>query len=84
MTKTALGSAVSSSSDATATAGRPIAKGSIVSVFRGGLVAVRVDDDLLKVDISLQVDIPEVLDPSQSLPDEMKSTKSTSNTLVGT
>ena len=82
-TKTALQSAVAapSSSSSDATAGRPIAMGSIVNVFRGGLVAVRVDDDLAKVALSLQVDLPEVVDPSQSVPDEMKSTKSKSNTL---
>jgi len=55
--------------------------GSIVDVFRGGLVAVRIDDDLSKVAISLEVNIPEVVDPSESVPDEIKSKKSSSEDL---
>ena len=55
--------------------------GSIVDVFRGGLVAVRIDDDLSKVAISLEVNIPEVVDPSESVPDELKSKKSSSEDL---
>ena len=82
-TKTALGSALAapSSSSSDATSGRPIAMGSIVNVFRGGLVAVRIDDDLSKVAISLEVNIPEVVDPSESVPDELKSKKSSSDDL---
>ncbi len=78
-TTTALGSALaapSSSSSSDATSGRPIAMGSIVNIFRGGLVAVKIDDDLSAVNISLEVNIPEVMDPSESVPDELKSKKS--------
>jgi hypothetical protein len=55
--------------------GKAIAKGSIVSSFRGGLVAVRVDDDLMTEDPS-----PQVVDTTRSLP-PMAKTKSNSNTL---
>jgi len=82
-TKTALGSAAPSSSSSDATAGIPIAMGSIVNVFRGGLVAVLIDDDLSTVDISLEVNIPEVVDPSESVPDEMKPKKAQSENLGG-
>jgi len=57
--------------------------GSIVNIFRGGLVAVRIGDDLSSVAISLEVNIPEVVDPSQSVPDELKSNKSSSDALGG-
>lgn len=80
-TETALGSALAAPSSSGATSGRPIAMGSIVNVFRGGLVAVRIDDDLSKVAISLEVNIPEVVDPSESVPEEMKSKKSSSDDL---
>jgi len=40
-------------------------------------VAVLIDDDLSKVKVSLEVDIPEVVDPSGSVPDEMKKSKKT-------
>ena len=73
--------AAPSSSDATSDAGLPIAMGSIVNIFRGGLVAVRIDDDLSSVAISLEVNIPEVVDPSQSVPEELKSNKSSSDAL---
>ena len=85
-TKTALGSALAapaSSSSSDATSGRPIATGSIVNAFRGGLVAVRIDDDLSVVDISLKVDVPEVVDPSDSVPDELKSKKSSKDNDLG-
>lgn len=74
--KTALCSAVEAPSSSDATAGRPIAMGSIVNVFRGGLVAARIDDDLSKVKISLEVSVPDIVDPSQSVPDEIKSKNS--------
>ncbi len=38
-------------------------------------MAVRIDDDLSEVNISLKVDMPEVVDPSESVPDELKSKK---------
>eukprot|EP00533_Pseudo-nitzschia_delicatissima_P006660 CAMPEP_0116080956 /NCGR_PEP_ID=MMETSP0327-20121206/1947_1 /TAXON_ID=44447 /ORGANISM="Pseudo-nitzschia delicatissima, Strain B596" /LENGTH=685 /DNA_ID=CAMNT_0003571673 /DNA_START=231 /DNA_END=2288 /DNA_ORIENTATION=- len=87
-TTTALGSALaapssSSSSSSDATSGKPIAMGSIVNVFRGGLVAVRIDDDLSEVNISLKVDMPEVVDPSESVPDELKSKKPKADDLGG-
>ena len=44
-------------------------------------MAVRIDDDLSKVAISLEVNIPEVVDPSESVPDEIKSKKSSSEDL---
>ena len=84
-TTTSLASALAapSSSDAN-TAGQPVATGSIVNVFRGGLVAARIiDDDLSKVNVSLEVDIPEVVDPSLSVPDEMKSKKKSSEDALG-
>jgi hypothetical protein len=52
--------------------GKAIAKGNIVSTFRGGFVAVRIDDDLLTEDPS-----PQVVDTTQSLP----KVKTSSNTL---
>ncbi|KAG7360594.1 F0F1 ATP synthase subunit alpha [Nitzschia inconspicua] len=55
-------------------AGKPIAKGPIISAFRGGLVAVRVDDDL-----STDFFDPEVVDTTQLLP----KPKATSNNLGG-
>lgn len=83
-TKTALASALAAPSSSDAIAGRPIAVGSIVSVCRGGLVAVRiVEDNLSKVAISLEVDIPEVVDPSESVPEEMKSKKKSSDAAGG-
>eukprot|EP00537_Pseudo-nitzschia_pungens_P004002 CAMPEP_0172370456 /NCGR_PEP_ID=MMETSP1060-20121228/37750_1 /TAXON_ID=37318 /ORGANISM="Pseudo-nitzschia pungens, Strain cf. cingulata" /LENGTH=686 /DNA_ID=CAMNT_0013095727 /DNA_START=274 /DNA_END=2334 /DNA_ORIENTATION=+ len=79
-TKTALASALAAPSTPDATAGQPVATGSIVNVFRGGLVAARIiEDELSKVDISLEVNIPEVVDPSKSVPDEMKSNKKSSD-----
>jgi hypothetical protein len=60
-----------SSSEAKFSPGKPIAKGSIINTFRGGLVAVRVDDDLLN-DIA-----PQIVDTTKSLP----PTKAASNTL---
>jgi hypothetical protein len=60
-----------SSSEAKCSPGNPIAKGSIINTFRGGLVAVRVDDDLLN-DIA-----PQIVDTTKSLP----PTKAASNTL---
>jgi len=78
-TKTALGLAWTEPSPSDAIPGQPIAMGSIVNVFRGGLVAVLIDDDLSEVSVSLEVDIPEVIDPSESVPDEMKSKKSSEN-----
>eukprot|EP00535_Pseudo-nitzschia_heimii_P001541 CAMPEP_0197186164 /NCGR_PEP_ID=MMETSP1423-20130617/13338_1 /TAXON_ID=476441 /ORGANISM="Pseudo-nitzschia heimii, Strain UNC1101" /LENGTH=682 /DNA_ID=CAMNT_0042637393 /DNA_START=162 /DNA_END=2210 /DNA_ORIENTATION=- len=84
-TKTVLCSALAapSSSSSDATTGRPIAMGSIVNAYRGGLVAARIDDDLSKVAISLEVNVPEVVDPSDSVPDEMKSKKSSADDLGG-
>ena len=38
-------------------------------------MAVRIDDDLSAVDISFEVNLPEVVDPSESVPDELKSNK---------
>lgn len=81
--KTTLNSALAASSSSDATSGRPIAMGSIVNAFRGGLAAVRIDDDLSKVAISLEVDMPEVVDPSESVPDELKPKKSSSDNLGG-
>jgi hypothetical protein len=52
--------------------GKAIAKGNIVSTFRGGFVAVRIDDDLMTEDPS-----PQVVDMAQSLP----KAKTSSNTL---
>jgi hypothetical protein len=52
--------------------GKAIAKGNIVSSFRGGLVAVRVDGDLMIEDPS-----PQLIDTTQSLP----KAKTSSNTL---
>jgi hypothetical protein len=75
--------AAPSSSSPDATLGQPIAMGSIVNVFRGGLVAVLIDDDLSKVAISLEVNIPEVVDPSGSVPDEMKKSKKSSSDHLG-
>lgn len=46
-------------------------------------MAARIDDDLSKVGISLEVNIPEVVDPSDSVPDELKSKKSSSNDFGG-
>jgi F0F1-type ATP synthase alpha subunit len=80
--KTTLCSAVEAPSSSDATAGRPIAMGSIVNVFRGGLVAARIDDDLSKVKISLEVSVPDIVDPSQSVPDEIKS-KNSENDMGG-
>ena len=54
-----------------------------MNVFRGGLVAVLIDDDLSKVKVSLEVDIPEVVDPSGSVPDEMKKSKKTPSDDIG-
>ena len=54
-----------------------------MNAFRGGLVAVRIDDDLSVVDISLKVDVPEVVDPSDSVPDELKSKKSSKDNDLG-
>lgn len=54
--------------------GKPIAKGPIISTFKGGLVAARVDDDLESDDVSLD---PNIVDTTQSLPKAKKS----SNTL---
>jgi hypothetical protein len=58
--------------------GKPIARGYIVSAFRGGLVAVRVDDDLSN-DVDFDVD-PAIVDTTKSLL-EIKKTPSSSNTL---
>eukprot|EP00536_Pseudo-nitzschia_multiseries_P002829 jgi/Psemu1/322729/estExt_fgenesh1_pg.C_390035 len=83
-TKTALASALAAPSSLDATAGMPIATGSIVNAFRGGLVAARInEDDLSKVAISLEVNIPEVVDPSKSVPDEMKGNNKSSRALGG-
>jgi len=46
-------------------------------------VAVRIDDDLSEVNISLKVDMPEVVDPSESVPDELKSKKPKADDLGG-
>ena len=73
--------AAPSSASSDATSGRPIAMGSIVNVYRGGLVAARIDDDLSKVAILLEVNIPEVVDPSESVPDELKSKKASAGDL---
>ena len=79
-TRTALGSALAAPD---ATSGKPIAMGSIVNVFKGGLVAVRIDDDLSAVNISLEVNLPEVVDPSESVPDELKSKKQSKDDDLG-
>ena len=49
--------------------GKPIAKGSIVSSYQGGLVAVRVDDDLTNDQEEEVVLEPEVIDTTKSLPE---------------
>ena len=61
--------------------GKPIAKGSIVTTFRGGLVAARVDDELIVETTSNE---PEIIDTTQSLPEDTKqAAKSSANTLGG-
>ena len=54
--------------------GKPIAEGVVVSVFHGGLVAVRVDDD----DFDLPEEAPEVLDTTNSAPQETSKSSSLS------
>ena len=46
-------------------------------------MAVLIDDDLSKVKVSLEVNIPEVVDPSGSVPDEMKKSKTTPSDDIG-
>ena len=49
--------------------GKPIAEGSVVSAFRGGLVAVRIEDEIMEeVD-----DTPDIVDTTNSLPKNAKS-----------
>ena len=49
--------------------GKPIAEGSVVSAFRGGLVAVRIEDEIMEeVD-----DTPDIIDTTNSLPKNAKS-----------
>jgi hypothetical protein len=48
--------------------GKPIAEGSVVSFFRGGLVAVRLNDD----EVDLPGQSPEVVQTTNSLPDKPK------------
>jgi F0F1-type ATP synthase alpha subunit len=55
--------------------GQPVARGSILNVFRGGLVAVRVDDDLLKAYQGGSI-TPKVDDTTQTLPSTLTSTSS--------
>lgn len=58
-----------SSSAALTPKGKPVAEGQIVASFKGGLVAVRVDDD--SIDPSRQT--PEVIDMTKTLPKASKS-----------
>lgn len=53
--------------------GKAIADGHVVSSFRGGLIAVRVDDDIADV---LAVAAPEIVDPGQVLPRGISSKSS--------
>lgn len=68
----------SSSSSATISPrGQPVARGSILKVFRGGLVAVRVDDDLLKeYQEKSSGSTPNIVGITQGVPSE-KTTKTT-------
>ena len=54
--------------DAVASTGHPIAKGSIVNTFRGGLVAAKIDDDLTKVMLKSNNgdDLPGVVDTKEA------------------
>jgi hypothetical protein len=63
--------------------GKPIAKGSIVSSFQGGLVAVRVDDDLTN-DQQEEEQQPEIIDTTKSLPKSAASKKKSSSNTLGT
>jgi hypothetical protein len=51
--------------------GKPIAEGSVVSIFKGGFFAIRIEDDFTEVD-----DSPEILDTTKSLPQPTKSSSS--------
>jgi hypothetical protein len=53
--------------------GKVVAYGHVVSSFPGGLLSVRVDEDFVE---ALPVDIPLVIDPTNVLPKENKSTSS--------
>lgn len=56
--------------------GKTIAEGAVVSFFRGGLAAVRVNDD----DFTEPSQSPEVLDTTKSLPKELKKPSNLSKT----
>lgn len=58
--------------------GNPIAEGSVVSSFRGGLVAVRIDDEITETD-----DTPDVVDTTNTLPKNEKSSSSLGGDLMG-
>jgi hypothetical protein len=72
LSSVALHSTVTPQEDVTSPAlvpeGKPIADGFVVSSFKGGLVAVRVDDDITEV-LSKS---PEVLDTTNSFPPASK------------